>query len=97
VKRRLEDPAAFFVCGFVTGKQTVAHQFAQEGCAGIADKEVLPGYQDLLYPLGLVDQVDPLVEDSKVRDGAEAPSGFAEERERTADESQDFPAARAWR
>ncbi len=75
MKCGLEDSAAFYVRGFVAREQAVADQFAKEGRAGIAHEEVLPGDKDVLNPIGLVDEVDPLVEDSKVRNGAEGPGG----------------------
>jgi hypothetical protein len=93
----LQHAAAFLVSGFVARQQPIAHQFAKQSRAGITNKQVLTGDQNILNPFGLIDEVDALIQNAEKGDWAEAVRGLFKERECSADEPDHFQPARSRR
>jgi hypothetical protein len=85
MKCRLEDSAALSVKRLFAGEEPVADQFSKERCAGIPDELVLPGDQDFLNQIGVIDEIDPLVQDSERGDRSVFARCLLEEIDRAAE------------
>ncbi len=96
MKGGLKNAPAFAVQWLLAGQKPIADQFAYQRRSRLPHKVMLPRDKQLLHWIGIVDQVNPFVQNAKRRDRPEALRCAFEKLEHSArragpEKAQDFP------